>query len=223
MSILFRIDDFPGTKPEEFSRHNLDSLKLFDQVMHDNGVVEYYLGVIPKYTTDEHLEYFKGHPRIRVAIHGIDHDERFPNEFREWQTERDVCNDLLAVKSLWDTRVGPVDSYIPPHNVIDRRTVKALILAGFKTLFCGPGTDGGVMFDAEVLGLTVHNSLEGLEYGRSDELLARGNGLPWMRARMGFSKEACVCSVTLHFTWEVNIGLQNLDRFLKELMRPCPT
>jgi hypothetical protein len=220
MSIIFRVDDFPGVKPEEFWKHNLDNLRSFDKIMEDNGVPQYFLGVIPKYTTPEHLEYLKDHPRIKVSMHGIDHDETHLNEFRPWQTQKDVTDDLEWAKSLWQSKIGLVDSYIPPHNVIDHRTVRALISAGFKTLFCGPGTDGSVRFDAEIIGLNVLHSEEFLEYGRSDELLSRGVCIPWLRPFLDTQEKKVL---TLHFTWEINIGLQHLDRFLKELLLKCHT
>ena len=71
MSLTLRVDDFPGTKPEEFWKHNLDNFKHFDALLEKHNVQEYTLGVIPKHTTPEHIDWLAENPRVRVALHGI--------------------------------------------------------------------------------------------------------------------------------------------------------
>ncbi len=212
--LQFRIDDFPGTKPEEFFKHNLDSFKRFDEVLEKNGVKEYYLGVIPRHVTQEQLKYLSTNPRVIVAMHGVDHDERFLNEFKEHQTFQDIKNAISSVKTMWDPIVGPIDSYIPPHNVIDAKTVKALADLKFKKLFSGPGSDESKLVLADFLGLDVVRNTDRVDYGRSDELLR--SGMDKVIRELALTKRT---TLTLHFPWEVNIGLDHLDRFLKEIFR----
>lgn len=208
-----RVDDFPGTRVDEFYRHNLDTFKAFDAVMEKHGI-EYVLGCIPRHTTQEHLEWLSQNQRIEVAMHGVDHDERFQNEFRDHQTKRDICQAIMSVKSIWDPLVGPVTTYIPPHNCIDTKTVDALHECGFDTILGGPGTEGIIFKHAVLKGMQTHLSFPdaGL-YGRSDELLAFG-ACEKIRKHMSSS---FVAYLTLHWTWEKNIGLQSLDQFLTEL------
>lgn len=232
MSLIYRVDDFPGVKPEEFWKHNLESLKRFDAVMEANGVEEYYLGVIPKHVTQEQLEWIATCPRIVTALHGIEHDERFPNEFREWQTTKDIRQAISAAVARLNPLVGPVDSYIPPHNVIDRKTLDALRQCGFKTLFLGPGSDPSIFISAQLPLLhhvgsfkfidhpgfeTYYSGPDGVMYGRTDELMVKQYSMDHIKYEMQSHNPHCL---TLHFTWEVNIGLENLDLFLKELKKP---
>lgn len=204
--LLLRVDDFPGTKPEEFWRHNLDEFRRFDDVVARHGH-RYVLGVIPKHTTEADLDFFERSPHIDVALHGRNHDERFPNEFLPHETYNEVCEALASCKTRLDRcNAGGVDVYVPPHNVIDRRTVLALKQAGFKHVFGGPGTDEGV-FDECLVGLTMFDAP--FFYGRSDELLSCG-----AVEHITGASDPRLC---LHWTWERNIGLEHLERFLKEL------
>lgn len=206
-----RVDDFIRTKDDESWRHNLENFKLFDAVMDKHGV-DYVLGVIPRTATAGHLEYLAENPRVEVAMHGVLHDERFRNEFRDHQTENDIINTISSVKQVWDSLVGPVDKYIPPHNVIDHKTVKALNSIGFETIFGGPETDETVADFARGMGMRFEISEVPVEYGRSDELLQRGSV-------EHICREVITRPVwlTLHWTWEFNIGLQHLNSYLLEL------
>lgn len=214
--LKIRVDDFPFTKQEERWRHNIDNFKKFDEVM-ARHITEYVLGVIPKHTTREDLDYLSSNPRIDVAIHGIEHDERFPNEFREWQTEKDIGQAIGSVKSLWDPLVGPIDSYIPPHNVIDQKTVRALINSGFENLHTGPGSDFEVMKYAAEQGLNIRPSSSPDFYGRSDEMMNRDSVSQIKMLCQQYDSE--FCWLTLHWTWELSIGLESLDKFLTEIYR----
>jgi len=211
MSVILRVDDFPGTKPEEFWKHNLDNFKLFDAVL-EKYVDEYVLGVIPKYTTEEMIRYLEQNDKIRVALHGVEHNERFPNEFRPWETTEQIFNKLVSARQPFQKCNGALDvvDYIPPHNVIDMKTVDALKLAGFKRIYGGPGSDEHVIWHAKDVGLKFDYSQWPYWYGRSDELLNRD------KAHLMINSNPDRV-VTLHWPWEWNIGLDNLERFLEEI------
>jgi hypothetical protein len=215
----FRIDDYPCSKPNEFDRHNLESFKRFNEVMLKHGL-SYDLGVIPVYTPDKDIRWLGQQENIRVAMHGVNHPERFQNEFREYQTESEIYAILRNEKGIMESEAGkPVDSYIPPHNAIDRKTVNALVRAKFKELHGGPGTDFDVSMYAAERGLHVVPSFPPF-YGRSDEMLQRG-AVPIIlkedeeRSHPFCSKgELCIC---FHWTWENNIGFEHLDLFLSRI------
>lgn len=212
MSAILRVDDFPGTKPEEFWKHNLEGFKRFDAVLEKHGIEEYVLGVIPKYTTHEHVGWLAQNPRVRVALHGIEHDERFPNEFKGFETEDGIYQKILSAKELLRecNGSGDVVDYIPPHNVIDVKTCNALKRSGFKTVFCGPGTDMYVM--ENVSGLFFQYSSHPVWYGRSDEMMDRDSAVEKIMSSNGLGH-----CMTLHWTWEYNIGLSSLDKFLSQI------
>lgn len=204
-----RVDDFPGTKPDEFWKHNLENFKRFDSVMEKHGVT-YVLGVIPKWTSPADVEYLASNPRIEIALHGVNHDERFQNEFRDHETENDIYQAIVKAQTFLGG--SGVTTYIPPHNVIDRKTVNALKRAGFTRIFGGPETDPNVLEFAKGKGIVVQSHMPPFHYGRSDELLAHGSPV-------ALSIDP---SLGLHWTWELNIGLENLDKFFTEIKR-CRT
>lgn len=214
MSVTLRVDDFPGTKPEEFWKHNLDNFKRFDEVV-AKYVPEYVLGVIPKHTTPQMVSYLEQNDRCRVALHGVEHDERFPNEFRDHETTEDIFNKLVSARQPFKSCNGAFDvvDYIPPHNVVDNKTLDALKLAGFRRVFCGPGTTTEAMVHARSIGLIVKYSPHPIWYGRSDELLSRDNAHDIIKREAGLESHV----LTLHWPWEWNIGLHNLDVFLHQI------
>jgi hypothetical protein len=216
---LFRVDDFPGTKPNEFYRHNLETFKEFHQVMSKYSL-SYDLGVIPVYSSDEALRWLGQQPNIRVAMHGVNHDERFPNEFRDHQTEAEVYAILRNEKAILEEETGkPVHAYIPPHNVIDRKTVNALLKAGFTMLHSGPGTDFDVAMYACENGLQTFPSFPPY-YGRSDEMMAGGSVnaiISESKARENPYNSHGPLVIGLHWTWEKNIGFEHLDLFLSKI------
>jgi hypothetical protein len=209
--IRFRVDDYPGTKPNEFYRHNLENFKKFDEVMTRHGA-RYVLGIIPAYASEADCRWIGSRPHIEPALHGVNHDERFPNEFREHLTEREVYLILRNEKGLLEEDTGrEVNIYIPPHNVVDTRTVNALVQAGFKELFVGPETDPAVMsYAADRMKVIKHSPPH--RYGRSDEFIARGTP-----AFCRSWKDPGEMNIGLHWTWEWNIGLENLDCLLGQL------
>jgi hypothetical protein len=223
--LYVRVDDFPGTKPEEFDKHNLHNFKLFDEVMQKHCPRGYLLGVIPKHVTYEQKKWLWQQRHITVAMHGVTHDEAFLNEFRPHLTEDDVFDRLYSGMVMvhrykheessgcacCTMNMAPID-YIPPHNVIDHRTVRALKRLCFLNIYGGPGTDPSVAEYARNLGMNFYISKFPEEYGRSDELVQRGSVEHILRE----SKVRDVW-LTLHWTWEHNIGLQHLDSYLEML------
>lgn len=215
MSVILRVDDFPGTKPDEFWKHNLDNFKKFDQVIADHGIKSYILGVIPKYTTKEHIDWLAKNPRIVVALHGIEHDERFLNEFRVFETENDVYRKLVSAKEQLRECNGfnDVVHYIPPHNVVDLKTCRALERAGFNVVLGGPGTNMELVdvvnssFDKLHFKYSEHPKF----YGRTDEMMHRDCSVDSIITTKKLEPPAVV---TLHWPWEWNIGLESLDTFL---------
>lgn len=206
--IIIRVDDFPGTKPGEFDKHNLDSFKRFDEVMYRNGFDSYYLGIIPRYLKKEDIAFFSDNRRIVCALHGINHPEHIQDEFGEYEP-RDIEPALKAVKWVLDASLGySIVDYIPPHNVVNQSTIHALHDLGFRRIWTGPETDLTLDFS----GIERLHSFKPFEYGRSDELLQLGS----VEYFSNLNKEI-VSYLTLHFPWEINIGLTHLDEYLRQL------
>lgn len=220
MSIVLRIDDFPFVKKEESWLHNLEGFKKFDAVLEKHGVPEYVLGVIPSRTTRDQIKWLAENPRVHVALHGIYHDEKRLNEFAPFETEKDIASKVLSACTFLRecNGNGKIDSYIPPHNCVDLKTARVLSKLGFKRLFCGPGTDLSVyemiekskLFPEKGLTYSSHPHF----YGRSDELLDRDDIVAQLKAQVNLPDPLVV---TLHFTWEMNIGLQSLDRLMSQI------
>lgn len=214
--LSIRVDDFPFTKPEESWKHNLDNFKRFDAIFEKHNL-DYVLGVIPRWTTEEHVRWLAENPRIEVALHGIMHDEKFLNEFPPYLTSDDICKLILSARTpLNDCNPGGVKIYIPPHNVIDHRTVDALKKSGFTTIYGGPETSTDVMTYAMSQGIQSLCHMPPLQYGRSDELMANPNFLTRLTAVGGQGHSV---NLGLHWTWEWNIGLEHLDLMLTSLLR----
>lgn len=215
MSIILRVDDFPGTKPAEFWKHNLENFKRFDDLLGEY-VDLYVLGVIPKYTTPEMIDFLEMSDRIQVALHGVEHDENYLNEFRDYETEDEVLQKILSAKEPLKNCNAGVDiiDYIPPHNVIDVKTIRALFRAGFRRIYGGPGTDQSLFTVARSMGFETLYSHHPIWYGRSDELLNRDEAHKVINLPI-FKEQQTV--LTIHWPWEWNIGLDNLRKFLEEI------
>lgn len=210
--VLFRVDDFPFTKKEETWRHNLSNFKLFNEVMKKHNA-NYVLGVIPDRLDDAMVEYLAEEQyMIDVALHGIHHDERFMNEFHSGETEEQIYQAIMSAKYPLEAAFGRIDTYIPPHNTFDGPTVNALVRAGFRALFGGPGSESAALRYAEKKGLNVIEHLPPL-YGRTDEMKDRGV----IEAVKRSTAEGRNAYLALHWTWEWNVGLQNLDSFLSAI------
>lgn len=210
--IRFRIDDFPSSDPQKHPQFNLESFKEFDAIMEKHDIY-YLLGCIPRYTTDKDLEWFLQNGRIEVALHGINHDEKFRNEFRDHETENEIMERLNFWRGLWNSKIkNGLQYYIPPHNVIDHKTVRALIKSGFEMCFGGPETEQEVVNYALNKGLKFEVSEFPWLYGRTDEMLQRGS--------IEYIMKECDSRdlwITLHFPWEHKIGLNYLDEYLTKL------
>jgi hypothetical protein len=145
-------------------------------------------------------------------MHGIQHDEdqldRFQNEFPPWMTVQEVSSALIHSRDFLERSCEKsVNVYMPPRNRIDRRTTTALGLAGFKAVTGGPETD-----QPSLLGFRSFMSLPPHAYGRTDEMLDRGS-------TDVLSKIDQDVVLTLHWTWEINIGLHHMKRFFNSIDR----
>lgn len=218
--IILRVDDFPGTKPEEFDRHNIDGYRAFHTIIRNYTNASYALGVIPRHTTQRDWEFLSdlARDRVHLALHGVDHDERFLNEFPSFLTDRQVEDRLRSTVELFEglSGVRPT-TYIPPHNVIDGRTINALVDLRFRVICSGPGVDlrlvaVGALGD----GWSLRHSVYPWGYGRTDEMMAEsapGAVDEPCRKLLSMSDKDDVF-LTLHWTWEYNIGLGFLDQFM---------
>jgi hypothetical protein len=221
VSLLFRVDDFPLTKPEESHVHTFDRFVYFHETMMRH-VESYVLAVIPRHTTAVHLRWLGEQVRaghLEVAMHGLDHDERFPNEFRDHQSRSDRGKAIGEVQALWWPFVGQVTKYVPPHNVIDMKTCQALSNLGFKLVLGGPGSDLPTLNMARMIGLDYHYSNPPHEYGRSDEMIRAGSA-SFLRDMVECPDVEICC--TFHWTWENNISngdFHQLDELLTGVFR----
>lgn len=209
--IKIRVDDFPWTKREERDRHNLDAFMKFQDVINRWMSGYWLLGVIPGNCSGDDLYTVKHKcPYARVGMHGIMHDESRPNEFLPYLTCDDIGKQLGTTRQLLSSAIEKdVRVYMPPHNVIDTRTLAALKPAGFRAWTGGPETDKNLW---SIDALQYIHSEAPHQYGRSDELLARGSVAHLIRE----STDRNIW-LTLHWTWETNIGLEHLWTFLREI------
>lgn len=224
--LSLRIDDYPGTKPAEFVKHNFQSFREFHQILAERDL-PYVLGVIPRYVGLEDLRQLAllspTNSCPELAIHGVDHDERYLNEF-EWRRDRVTTKDAIKIslerelERFQEMALVRPTTYIPPHNVIDNQTLYALFELGFRRLMVGPGVESSFP-DIQVLRtrckfyeLELVESYSPLHYGRSDELFAEGS----IQEIVNDLKTKDVC-LTLHWTWECNIGFDHLRLYLDRL------
>lgn len=213
--IKLRVDDFPWTKENERDRHTLKAFGEFCDVVrrHYNGY--WLLGVIPGNCGAAELSYLRHKTSgIQIGMHGIYHNETYPNEFLPNLTVANIAQQLRMTRTLLSHAIEkPIDVYMPPHNVIDFRTVAALPDAGFKAFTTGPETPPAIVrqefHDVKIF----HSAKELGQYGRSDELHAQGA----TDRLFNLSARGEEIWLTLHWTWEVNIGLEHLDKFLSAL------
>lgn len=213
MKLTIRVDDFPGTKPDEFCNHNLTNFKLFHDLMVSHSVKNYILGVIPLYTSVSDLRWLSNQPEITIALHGVFHDESHLDEF-EGLSHSDIVANLNAAKMFLETTPhSQVSDYIPPHNTLSDLSIKCLSEAGFRRIYGGPETLARHMDEVRFFGMEYIHSNSPLEYGRSDELLERGS-VEWIKSELLAEDHACL---TLHWPWEFNIGLEYLDNYLTEM------
>jgi hypothetical protein len=150
---LIRIDDYPsGVRPIP-----ADLGPIHDVLMQfEARSVPYTLGIVPGILNEQMLDFLASLRCMLPAQHGFDHryakysarliargdpwNQRGTvgafNEFR-FATYGTVVSKLRAGKELLEQRLRkPVSTYIPPCNVCDRTTSKALERLGFELCLC---------------------------------------------------------------------------------------
>lgn len=213
--IKIRVDDFPQTKGEK--QHTLDAFKNFHSVLSDGiGKRNYLLGVIPERCTSDELDYLRT-INITPGMHGTDHnearlDKNGGNQFENFLTEKQVRQQLDKSRASLETALfRPVCFYMPPRNIIDRKSLRAARDAGFSCVTTGPETSLRKE-DFDELGVEMFHSEPPHEYGRSDELLMHETDVYLSK----YAKRIDMI-LTLHWTWETNIGLDHLKLFLSQI------
>jgi hypothetical protein len=146
---VIRIDDYPtGIRPI------LPDLSPLHDILHkvEARGLEYYLGIVPALLTEEMFRFLGSLKHMIPAVHGYDHaypryaplllakcdpfnergSARVFNEFRG-QPYGVILTKLRNGRRLLEDRLGkPVHAYIPPCNIGDRRTARALVEAGYR-------------------------------------------------------------------------------------------
>lgn len=210
--IRIRVDDFPQTKGEP--QHTLQAFRQFHAELTALIGCTYLLGVIPGRCSVDDILFLRNETDCVIGMHGINHDERLldahGNEFAPYLSKLDVRRQLLDAHSALSSAVGrPVPYYMPPRNAIDMRT--ASVLNGmFDAFTSGPETDRRVMDRFA----HIHSEYPH-EYGRTDEMLARESH----RVLVERCDAGRFPVLTLHWTWETNIGLEHMRRFLGKIPR----
>lgn len=238
MNLKLRVDDFPGTKKHDFYKHGLDSLKKFDEIVTE-FFSEYLLGVIPSKLKNQDIEWLKNNKHIKIAMHGVYHDETKKFEF-DGKSKEMIENDLVIGKlALLKIRDEIID-YIPPHNAVRDETLEVLEKLGFKTVYGGPGNDDEFWSKTKYKfkNLNFYYSKWPELYGRSDELL-NGQTVICNNKKIdikpGFDY---VCNMlkqakdlhyhlffpgfdsvwlTIHLPWERNLEFKTLKPYLERL------
>lgn len=210
--IRVRVDDFPNTKGEP--QHTLQAFREFDRCLRECiGGKRYLLGVIPKRCDPDDILFLRNETDCTIGMHGIYHDEEkldiYKNEFPPYLSQMDVCRYLQEARAALQDGVGRlVTIYMPPRNLIDWRTVGALLDAGFFAYTGGPETPSNMRISDDDVEY-IHSGLPH-EYGRTDEMLQRGSH----EVLRTLDRDAVL---TLHWTWETNIGLEHMRRFFAEI------
>jgi hypothetical protein len=206
--IRIRVDDFPHTKGEP--QHSLKAFREFHRELSALTRQRYLLGVIPGRCTVDDVLMLRRETDCVIGMHGIDHDEAkldlYGNEFPPYLSKIDVRRRLAEAKQGLEDAIGrPARVYMPPRNMIDQRT--AAVLNGlFDWYTAGPETDRDVLqrFQNHFYSEFPH------EYGRTDELLMRESH----RKLIDRCNAGRWPVLTLHWTWETNIGLEHMRKFL---------
>jgi predicted deacetylase len=214
--IRIRVDDFPNTKGEP--QHTLAAYRDFHRALQTYlGDKKYLLGVIPKRCSPEDLLFIRNETDCRVGMHGIDHDEQkldlFQNEFEPFLTRKIIEDRLTTARTQLELALGrPVDVYMPPRNRIDRRTIDVLGKAGFFSYTTGPETPEEFRSGPHSF-VSYINSHPPHEYGRTDELYMRRSYMELNQS----SQFGLHPVLTLHWTWETNIGLSHFHKFMEQI------
>ena len=216
--IKVRVDDFPQTKGEP--QHTLQAFREFDRRLRECiGGRRYLLGVIPGRCSVDDILFLRNETDCVIGMHGTDHDEQKldrngGNQFEPYLTSGQIRQQLYELRGNLQYAVGrPVRVYMPPRNVIDKRTADVLHDVGFDAYTGGPETSwaqrqGTWKGDNHVACEYLHSEPPH-EYGRTDEMWQRGSH---EQLRLRADDEDTI--ITLHWTWETNIGLQHMTKFL---------
>lgn len=218
--IRVRVDDFPQTKGEP--QHTLQAFREFHRELSALlGGKRYLLGVIPRRCTAEDVLMLRNETDCVIGMHGIHHSENmldlYQNEFPPYLSRQNVGRLLMEASDALEQAVGrEVRIYMPPRNRIDGRTVSVLLECGFFGFTSGPETPEEIRnAKRDVSGIDpicIH-SQPPYEYGRTDELLACDAHLRMME-KSDRGHDVCL---TLHWTWETNIGLGHMRTFLSQI------
>lgn len=209
--IRVRVDDFPQTKGEP--QHTLAAYRDFHRCLSECiGGKRYLLGVIPDRCTIVDLLFIKNETDCVIGMHGTDHDEarldrNGGNQFEPYLTVNQIRTTLDANRmALSHALDRPAEVYMPPRNVLDYRVAQAARNAGFEWITTGPETPAIIRYD---MARWILHSEPPHEYGRTDELLMRNSQLVLQ------SQDDVI--LTLHWTWETNIGLSHMKKFFAEI------
>lgn len=216
--IRIRVDDFPHTKDGERDRHTLAAYSDFHRALQTYlGDKKYLLGVIPKRCSPEDVLYLRNETDCLIGMHGIWHNESeldlFKNEFAPYHPRKFIGDCLSYARAQLELGVGRnVNVYMPPRNLIDRRTIDMLGKAGFVAYTTGPETPEEFRTGPRRSNVIYIDSQPPHEYGRTDELYMRRSYMELNRRAQG-----ATVTLTLHWTWETNIGLEHLHKFMEQI------
>lgn len=210
--IRVRVDDFPHTKGEP--QHTIGAYREFHKCLSECiGGKRYLLGVIPGRCSPDDLLFLQRETDCVIGMHGTDHDEARLDRNGGHQFEPYLTVNSIRI-ALSDARMAlraavdrPVDIYMPPRNRINEQTAQAARAAGFEAFTSGPETD---QFLRQRWGPWVIHSNAPHEYGRTDEMLQRDS-------HVVLRQQIPDAVLTLHWTWETNIGLHHMRRFFSEI------
>ena len=148
---VIRIDDYPtGIRPI------LPDLSPIHDVIgkFETARLPYHLGIVPSLLTDEMFEFLEGLNFMIPVVHGYDHsypkyapilekkddiyNQKTVGVFNEFsgQSFDEILGKLTRGRALLEDRLDTsVTSYIPPCNIGDRNTARALEAAGYERYF----------------------------------------------------------------------------------------
>ena len=156
---LLRVDDYPtGVRPilEDLSSIH-DVLSLID-----GAGLPFHLGIVPSILEDRMLPFLRGLSQLIVSQHGFEHgyaehskiliDAGDPNNqkgtvggFDEFAGQRyaEILEKLRGGRQSLEARLGQTPlSYIPPCNVSNRNTGRALQATGFSYILSEKSVSG---------------------------------------------------------------------------------
>lgn len=214
--IQVRVDDFPHTKDAERDHHSIGAFREFHRELSAClGGRRYLLGVIPKRCTVDDVIFLRNETDCVIGMHGIFHDESkldiWKNEFPPYLSKNEVGRHLVDVAHGMEEAIGRrVEVYMPPRNYMDERTASVLLDSGFIAFTTGPETDQAIR--GKYSDMVIHSQVP-WEYGRCDELLQRNAH----RHLIDESDAGRDVTLTLHWTWETNIGLHHMRDFFVQI------